>query len=325
MTGTEMSDAELISDALSAGPDIVVKDATVANVGPDGKFVTLRQGSGKWTCLPDNPSTPTNDPMCGDAQWIKWLQAYFAGQKPDITAPGIAYMLQGESGASNSDPSLTQPLTGEQWIVDGPHIMIILPEPLDQTVFTTTHITTGPYIMYGGTPYEMLMVPVATVAAKPADAKISNAISAAPGIISGQATIMDVDASGKFVTLREGTNGWTCLPDNPGTPTNDPMCGDAQWLKWLQAYFTGQKPDITAPGIAYMLQGESGASNSDPSLMTPPSGQDWIVDGPHLMLLWHKPFDSTLFPTDHDTSTPYIMFGGTPYEMLMIPLGAPKS
>jgi hypothetical protein len=320
-----MSDEEKIANAMSAAPDFISTGATVIDFDASGALVTLQEGTNGWTCLPDNPGSPTNDPMCGDAMWIEWLKGYSTGAEPNITAPGIAYMLQGESGASNSDPSLTEPPAGEDWIEDGPHIMVLLPEPLDQAVFTTTHLVTAPYIMFGGTPYEHLMVPVETVAAQPADDKIANAMSAAPAAIAENATLVDFDPSAGFVTLREGTNGWTCLPDNPGSPTDDPLCGDAMWMKWLEAYFTGAEPEITSPGIAYMLQGESGASNSDPTLMEPPAGEDWIVDGPHVMLLLPAPFDQTIFSTEHGMSEPYLMFAGTPYEHMMIPLAMPMS
>ncbi|WP_225434554.1 hypothetical protein, partial [Lacticaseibacillus paracasei] len=49
-------------------------------------------------------------------------------------------------------------------------------------------------------------------------AKIENAISAAPASVADKATILDnaLDAAGKFVVLREGSNGWYCLPDALG-------------------------------------------------------------------------------------------------------------
>ena len=61
-----------------------------------------------------------------------------------------------------------------------------------------------------------------------AEVKIANAVSAAPASIAENATILDneLDANGKFVVLREGTNAWYCSPDAPGTPANDPWCYD---------------------------------------------------------------------------------------------------
>lgn len=322
----EMSSDDKIANALSAGPMMVVEAATVLDWPSDasGGLTELRAGSNGWTCLPDNPGSPTNDPLCGDAMWMEWLNAYFTGEEPEITGPGIAYMLQGESGASNDDPSLMEPPPGEDWITDGPHIMALLPESFDQEVFSTEHSMNGPYLMFAGTPYEHLMVPVETVDAQPADDRIANAMSAAPDLVSKDATIIDFDANGEIVELRAGTNGWTCVPDNPGTPTDDPICADAMWLKWFEAYVAGEDPDITAPGIGYMLQGESGASNDDPTLMQPPAGQDWIEDGPHIMLLLPQPFDPSVFSTEHSMDGPYLMFPGTPYEHMMIPLAMPK-
>ena len=47
---------------------------------------------------------------------------------------------------------------------------------------------------------------------------IQNAMSAGPSSISSDAAILDWDLN----VIREGSNGWTCLPDRPDTPGNDP-------------------------------------------------------------------------------------------------------
>ena len=39
--------------------------------------------------------------------------------------------------------------------------MLIMPEALDQSVFSTDHASGGPFIMFAGTPYEHIMMPVA--------------------------------------------------------------------------------------------------------------------------------------------------------------------
>ncbi|WP_228283942.1 hypothetical protein [Acinetobacter terrestris] len=51
-------------------------------------------------------------------------------------------------------------------------------------------------------------------------------MSAAPKKVGSAATIMAIGADGKMRTLRQGTNGFTCMPDNPTTPGPDPMCMD---------------------------------------------------------------------------------------------------
>jgi hypothetical protein len=116
---------------------------------------------------------------------------------------------------------------------------------------------------------------------------MENAMSAAPASITRNATIMDwpSEAKGKLRELRKGSNGWTCLPDEPSTPTNDPMCLDKTWMVWLEAFMAGTKPRITTPGIGYMFQGGSAADNDDPSVQAPPPGKDWQIDPPHLMVL----------------------------------------
>jgi hypothetical protein len=59
-------------------------------------------------------------------------------------------------------------------------------------------------------------------------AKIENAMSAGPSSVSANATILDyaLDDTGKFVVLREGSNGWFCFPDSLGSPGLDPSCLD---------------------------------------------------------------------------------------------------
>ena len=56
---------------------------------------------------------------------------------------------------------------------------------------------------------------------------IKNAESAAPAAVAKNAAVMNWDMK----TLREGTNGFTCLPDDTSTTTiNDPMCVDKNGL-----------------------------------------------------------------------------------------------
>ena len=60
--------------------------------------------------------------------------------------------------------------------------------------------------------------------------KIARTEMAAPASISAEATIMDADGT----VLREGSNGWICMPGVPLIPGDDhPMCNDAVWTAWL--------------------------------------------------------------------------------------------
>ena len=157
---------------------------------------------------------------------------------------------------------------------------------------------------------------------KTSEEKIQNAMSAAPASISRDATIMDYPArEGDGPTeLRKGTNAWFCFPDNPGSPSNDPICVDKVWLDFFQAYMTQTEPKVTAPGISYMLQGGSDSSNSDPFAPPPSNTEDWIISPPHLMVIIPGKLDPTVFSTDFNSGGPWIMWEGTPYEHLMVPV-----
>jgi hypothetical protein len=153
-------------------------------------------------------------------------------------------------------------------------------------------------------------------------AKIENAMSAAPPAIAAKATILDndMDANGAFIVLRKGDNGWFCFPDLLSTPGNDPACSDQMWLDWTYALAAGKAPKITAPGLGYMLQGGSDASNTDPFATKPAAGEDWVTSPPHVMLLFPGKLDTTLFSTDATSGKPYVMWAGTPYEHIMMPI-----
>jgi hypothetical protein len=93
------------------------------------------------------------------------------------------------------------------------------------------------------------------------EAQIENALSAAPAAIAEGAAVVDWELN----TLREGTNGWTCMPHRPQLPGNAPMCLDEQWVKWAVAWSSHESPEISQIGLAYMLEGGADASNTDPS------------------------------------------------------------
>jgi len=164
--------------------------------------------------------------------------------------------------------------------------------------------------------------PVASQDDADAAAKIENAMGAAPSSISAEATILDyeMDDAGKFVVLREGSNDWSCFPDITSTPGNDPQCNDQAWMDWTYALFAGEEPNIAVPGLAYMLQGGSDASNTDPAATEPAAGEDWVSTPPHVMLIMPEELDQAVFSTDHGSGEPYIMWAGTPYEHIMMPV-----
>jgi hypothetical protein len=152
--------------------------------------------------------------------------------------------------------------------------------------------------------------------------KIESAMSAAPIAIARDATILDYPAQAgqPFIELRQGTNGWTCYPDRPGSPGNDPQCLDETWRRWLEAFASGGVPYVTTPGFAYKLQGGSEASSTTPYALEPLQGEAWVATPPQVMLLLPGWLDTTLFSTEPRPDQPYIMWAGRAFEHLVIPI-----
>ena len=144
--------------------------------------------------------------------------------------------------------------------------------------------------------------------------KVARAISAAPAPIAKAAKVVDFDNKGNEISLREGTNGFTCYPGHPGLVGGQPYCANeaaVQWERDLAAH--KPKPTNTEPGIEYMLLGGTDWSGSDPNAT---SGTP-IKEPPHWMIMW--PFDpSTGLSVEPRQTGTWIMWAGTPYAHLMI-------
>jgi len=149
---------------------------------------------------------------------------------------------------------------------------------------------------------------------------VEEAMSAAPGAIAKSAAVMGPDDKGEMTMLRKGTNGWTCMPNDPSTPTVDPMCVDEGGLAFIMAWLEKKDPPKGTMGFGYMLRGGPTADNDDPFATKPPKGKDWVNTGPHVMIF--NVGDS--FPgyptTAENTKVPYVMWPDTPYAHLMIPV-----
>jgi len=170
-------------------------------------------------------------------------------------------------------------------------------------------------------------------AAKPAAAKpgptdaelIASAESAAPPNVGKHATIVVMEGGGKMRTVRKGTNNFTCMPDNPATPGPDPMCMDPAAMEWVHAYVSHTTPPPGKVGFMYMLAGGTDASNTDPYAAKPTAANHWINTGPHVMVVGAEASFYDAYPknADPDTSVPYVMWAGTPYQHLMAPVQNP--
>jgi hypothetical protein len=151
----QMSDSQYITEAMSAGPAAVAKDAAIVRMDADGKMRTLRAGKNGFTCL-----ILGTDKMCNDANCMEFIHALL-NHTPPPNKIGISYMLQGDKGASNTDPFATGKTADNHWIVTGPHIMVMGP-PAKALGYTTAKDPDPkqPYMMWAGTLYEHAMVPV---------------------------------------------------------------------------------------------------------------------------------------------------------------------
>ena len=157
----------------------------------------------------------------------------------------------------------------------------------------------------------------------PSDAQlIASAMRAAPATVAKGATIVAMEAGGGMRTLRKGTNGFTCMPDNPTTPGPDPMCMDANAMQWANAWMAHKDPPAGKVGFMYMLDGGTDASNTDPFATKPSASNHWIKTGAHVMIVGADASFYDTYPKspDPDTTEPYVMWAGTPYQHLMAPI-----
>jgi len=163
----------------------------------------------------------------------------------------------------------------------------------------------------------------ATPAATGDDAKIAEAMSAAPASISNNATVMDWPATegGQPRQLRAGTNNWVCYPSTPnprGAIGQDPMCLDPVFQQWAAAWMGKTNPNIKSTGFGYMLKGDRGASNTDPFATDSTATNNWVRVGAHVMVVAPTATLATVSATPG--STPWVMWKGTPYAHVMMPV-----
>ncbi len=172
---TGSSDAAYIAKALTAAPAGVAKGAGVARIDKSGNMEMLRESKNGFTCL-----IMLNDIMCADANSMAFFDAVMKKQTPPDKL-GLTYMLRGDQGASNTDPTATGKTADNHWVVTGPHIMIVgtavkdlgLPDSADSD-------PAKPYLMWANTPYAHAMIPVSGGAAHqmpgkaPSDTKDKN-------------------------------------------------------------------------------------------------------------------------------------------------------
>lgn len=153
--------------------------------------------------------------------------------------------------------------------------------------------------------------------------------TAAPSFIAESATVVDADQT----VLREGSNSWTCMPANPRGMADSargwqdpheamPLCFEADGMDWIMGYMGGVKPDMKKDTYVWMLHGDKGEDNTKAGVLYEEDAAEgqWIESGPHLMLMPKDPSTLDAYPTDFTTGNPYVMFKGSDYAHLMIPV-----
>lgn len=154
-------------------------------------------------------------------------------------------------------------------------------------------------------------------------AKIASAMAAAPASIAKDATIIDrADASGKMTLLRQGTNGWTCMPNSPKSKSvlNNAMCMDANFAEFLAAMRARKQPALKAMGVSYMLTGDQWVSNTTPSAMGPKPDNDWHHVFANIMIAYPHRSSLAGLPVKPTTKGAYVMWAKTPYAHVMLPM-----
>ena len=307
---------DAVADALSAATAKISAAAAVH----DWEGNILREGTNGYTCLPRHLASGAAA-MCLDEPWAAWADAWQNKTDLVIDRIGISYMLAGDgSGSSNTDPYATEKTPDNDWVVEGPHLMIVVPDTADLEGLSTDPYYGGPYVMWKGTPYAHIMIPVGATAAAKMQSKeldpIADALRAGPSRLAANAAVADWEGN----ILREGTNGYTCLAANDAIGAGA-MCGDAPWDAWSDGYNNKTDVVIDRLGISYMLAGDNaGASNIEPYATEQTDDNVWVVEGPHLMVIVPNAADLEGLSTDPNYGGPYVMWKGTPYAHIMIPV-----
>jgi hypothetical protein len=144
---------------------------------------------------------------------------------------------------------------------------------------------------------------------------VARAMTAAPRDIARDATIVRT-MNGVMQTVKKGNNEFTCMVANTG-----PMCMAPIAMEWAHAWQTHIPPPDKL-GFIYMLNGDTGMSNTDPWATKRTPGNHWVKTDAHIMMVGSAVKKMTGFPRtpDPDPTRPYVMWAGTPYEHVMIPM-----
>lgn len=158
----------------------------------------------------------------------------------------------------------------------------------------------------------------ASVARKTTDAR-----RAGPASIASDASVIDraAEVGGPMLPIRAGTNGWVCAPDDPVTPVDDPVCLNPVAQRWASGVYMGKDSfSHHGLGVGYKLRGAALASSSDPFLVRPLEGDSWIIEPPHVILVFQDTTGLGALPDDPNQGGPWVSWRGTPYMHVKVPI-----
>jgi len=155
--------ARKTADARRAGPASIAAGASVIDraAKPGGVMLPLRQGDNDWVCVPDDPVTPVDDPVCLNRPAQKWASGVYRGLESfPHDGLGVGYKLHGGALASSSDPYLVRPLEGDSWIIEPPHVILVFQDTTGLGALPDDPGQGGPWVSWRGTPYMHVKVPI---------------------------------------------------------------------------------------------------------------------------------------------------------------------
>jgi len=151
------AEPEYLAKVRTAAPEQIVSKSTITMIMKDGTTKTLQSGTNGFTCFIGGDGTP----VCADENAMEWRKAAIAKIDPPNKV-GFMYMLAGDTGDNNE--AAGQKSSHQHWVQTGPHVMIVGPMVKGMSGYSRTvdvADATQPYVMFPGTPYEHLMLPVA--------------------------------------------------------------------------------------------------------------------------------------------------------------------
>jgi hypothetical protein len=334
------TDEEAIADALSAGPAAITDHATVLAWPTEegGDFRVLREGSNGWTCIASTPGAAAvglQDPTCADETWLEFERAFLEGRDPAIDRLGIAYMLSGDAGLSNTDPFATGPTDDNEWHVSGPHVMVLVPDAAMLDGFPTDPHSGGPYVMFAGTPYAHIMVPVTIEPLATATGDAAHRCRETGGRAKGGTARRRRGRHGAGPSPRRGRG----VPRAAGGRRRVGVHGDGDaGLGAGQAQRVLRRRGVASVGCRRQGRRDSGrrtrwdlvrprvrqrGQQHRPTAREPADDNDWHDIGPHVAILVPEPSLYEGFSTDAHGGGPYVMFPGAPDAHIMVPI-APR-